>query len=92
MPRKGNYKVTIEQSSLDFIAKQTKKVQRQIAGKINTLATNPRSQGCKKLQGLQGLYRIRSGTYRILYTINDRKISVYVVAVDDRKSIYKKLK
>jgi mRNA interferase RelE/StbE len=33
---------------------------------IETLAENPRPQGCKKLKGREG-YRIRKGDYRIIY-------------------------
>lgn len=92
MPRKGSYQVTIDQSALDFIAKQTRKVQRQIAGKISALATDPRPKGCKKLQGLDNLYRIRSRNYRIVYSISEQKILVYVISVGDRISVYRKLK
>jgi mRNA interferase RelE/StbE len=92
MPRKDSYKVTIDQSAFDFIAGQSKKFQRQIVKKINALATNPRPAGCKKLQGRDNLYRIRSETFRIVYTISDKKISVYIITVGDRKSVYRKIK
>jgi mRNA interferase RelE/StbE len=33
------------------------------------LAGNPRPPGCLKMQGEEGLYRVRVGDYRIIYQI-----------------------
>jgi mRNA interferase RelE/StbE len=55
---------------------------------ISRLAENPRPQGYIKLKGEEA-YRIRVGDYRIIYEINDDKITVIVVAVGHRKYIYK---
>jgi hypothetical protein len=37
-------------------------------------------------------YRIRQGRYRILYTIEDTELVVYVIRVGDRKNVYKALR
>lgn len=45
----------------------------------------------KKLQGeLHGLYSLRVWPYRIIYTIEKRRITVTVVAIGQRKNIYKR--
>jgi mRNA interferase RelE/StbE len=46
--------------------------------KIAGLADNPRPHGCEKLSA-QEQYRIRFGKYRILYTIQDDVLTVWVV-------------
>ncbi len=57
--------------------------------KIDGLATNPRPKGVEKMQGEGNLYRIRSGDYRILYTIEDRKLIVVVVKIGNRRDVYR---
>jgi len=54
---------------------------------IYSLAENPRPHGCKKLVG-QDRYRVQQGDYRIIYTIHDRDLVVWVVKVGNRKDIY----
>ena len=54
------------------------------------MADNPRPSGVQKLSGKER-YRIRQGRYRILYSIRDRELVVYIVRIDDRKSVYRRL-
>jgi mRNA interferase RelE/StbE len=39
----------------------------RIFPKIEALAENPHPPGCRKLQGLEDLWRIRVGHYRVVY-------------------------
>ena len=55
---------------------------------INRLAENPRPHGSKKLTGSINEYRLRAGDYRILYTINDNIITIYIFKVAHRKEAY----
>lgn len=44
----------------------------------------------KKLKGeFEGLYRYRVGNYRIFYKIENDKILVIILDIDDRKDAYK---
>jgi len=60
---------------------------RRILDRINTLALNPRGDGCVKLSG-QNRYRVRQGVYRIVYDIHDDRLVVIVVKVGHRASVY----
>ena len=60
---------------------------RRILDRINTLALNPRGDGCVKLSG-QNRYRARQGVYRIVYEIHDDRLVVIVVMVGHRSSVY----
>jgi mRNA interferase RelE/StbE len=64
----------------------SKRFQTQIAGHIRALSGNPFPQGVKKLHGSDA-YRIRSGAYRILYTISGQTVTIS--AIGDRKDIYR---
>jgi mRNA interferase RelE/StbE len=86
------YQVKVAEDAAKFIRKQDKHIQRQIINNIRDLAQNPRPQGCKKLQGHKDLYRIPSGNYRIVYTIKEKMLLVFVVRVAHRKDIYRHLR
>jgi mRNA interferase RelE/StbE len=58
-----------------------------LAKKIISLKENPRPHGCLKLTAEQG-YRIRSGNYRIIYRIDDKKKEVFVYRIKHRKEAY----
>ncbi len=64
-------------------------VQAQIQPDIDALATEPRPSGVTKLKGEENLYRIRSGVYRILYSIEDDVLRVLVVKVGHRSDVYR---
>ena len=58
---------------------------------ISVLERSPTYSGksIKKLKGdLEGLYRYRIGSLRIIYTIDLDKKEVYIVTVDNRGDVY----
>ena len=61
----------------------------QISKAIDELALNPRPHGYKKLVGQGKSYRIRVGNYRIIYSINDKIVTVLILQIDHRKDAYK---
>ena len=52
------------------------------------LAEDPRPHGCEKLTG-QKKYRLRQGRYRIVYSVKDNELTIWVVKVGHRKDIYR---
>jgi mRNA interferase RelE/StbE len=64
--------------------------QKQIKKKIDDLASTPYPQNCKKIEGTNSVYRIRSGDYRILYSVFDRELIILIVNVGHRRDIYQK--
>ena len=61
---------------------------KKIKEKILSLRGNPRPSGCIKLTGEEG-YRLRSGDYRILYRIDDKKKTVYIYRIKHRREAYR---
>jgi len=78
------FKASVEK---DFTTIPKKDVKR-ILKRINALTENPRPWGCEKLTG-QDRYRLRQGRYRIVYSIQDDGLIVWVVKVGHRKYIYR---
>ena len=66
-----------------------KKDRQRIVSRILSLAENPRPKGCEKLSGQHNKYRVREGLYRIIYSIEDTALMVYVVKVGPRKDVYR---
>ena len=60
----------------------------RILRRIELLRDNPRPPGAEKLSG-QERYRVRQGTYRILYSIADTELIVAVVKVGHRRDVYR---
>ena len=86
----AKYSVFIKPSAVKEIeAVSRKKERQQIMQRIGQLADNPRPPGCQKLSGYDR-YRIRQGSYRIVYGIEDEEPVVYIVRVAHRKDAYRK--
>lgn len=82
------YKVEIKKSAVKEIENLPKRDMLAVLEKIGSLSENPRQHGYEKLSD-QEKYRIRYSDYRILYTIEDVVLVVYVVKVGHRKDVYK---
>jgi len=67
-------------------------VRRRIHSKIESLADSPRPPGVEKLGGEEGLYRVRVGDYRIVYSILDDVLLVLVVRIGHRGEVCRKLR
>ena len=61
----------------------------RILRRIESLAKNPRPEGCRKLQGAANLWRIRIADYRVLYAVDDAAQIVDVIAVRHRSEAYR---
>jgi mRNA interferase RelE/StbE len=75
------------------VAKDLRSFQKQdvkrILQRIRALADDPRPSGCEKLSG-QERYRVRQGSYRIIYEIEDAHLTVLVVKVAHRREAYRR--
>jgi mRNA interferase RelE/StbE len=56
----------------------------RVAEAILKLEENPRPQGCRKLRGLEG-WRVRVGSWRVIYHINDLEQVVTIVEIRRRR-------
>ena len=84
-----NYQIVLKPSAVKEIESVPRKKERQqIIKRIGLLADDPRPHGCSKLSGYDR-YRIRQGSYRIVYGIEDDELVVYVVKIGHRKDVYR---
>ena len=69
------------------IVKLSKNEKSRVVSAIERL---PNGEDIKKLKGHDDLLRLRVGNYRIVYTVDNGKLIVYVVDADNRGDIYKR--
>ena len=77
------YKILIRKSA----AKELDKIPKRDLQRIKLLSKKPRPSGSEKLSG-QERYRIRQGNYRIVYSIQDKEHSVWIVKIGHRSEVY----
>lgn len=85
------YKVDVGPKASKFIRKQNQQIQQKIIQKLRELETNPRPHGYQRLKGKRELCRVRTGDYRIIYTIKDDQLLVLVVKIGNRRDVYQHL-
>ena len=86
-----SYQIEIKSQAIKALKKIPNPDRRRIAKAIDALARTPRPEGCTKLAGIDGYYRVRIGHYRVVYEIADRVLTVYIIRVAHRKDVYRLL-
>ncbi len=83
------YTVVIEKLAEKFIMRLAQPEKERVLRAIHEL---PHKGDIKRLQGKKsrGMYRLRVGDYRIIYTVNSGQLIVCVIDAGNRGDIYKR--
>jgi mRNA interferase RelE/StbE len=85
----GSYKLRFKKSvAKDLRSIPSADLKRTLA-RIESLTVDPRPPGSEKLSG-EPRYRIRQGTYRVLYEVRDAEQIILIVKVAHRREVYRK--
>ena len=84
----AKYSLVFKKSVAKDLRNIPKKDIKRILKCVELLCSDPRAEGCIKLSG-QECYRVRQGTYRIIYEIQDSELIIMVVKVSHRSVVYK---
>jgi mRNA interferase RelE/StbE len=82
------YDIYFRESVWKDFQKISKKDLNKILKRIRMLSEDPRPTGCEKLTG-QDRYRLRQGKYRIVYSIQEKELTVWIVKVGHQKDVYR---
>ncbi|WP_202079111.1 type II toxin-antitoxin system RelE family toxin [Caldalkalibacillus salinus] len=87
-----SYEVELSSSANKYLRKLDKKTRNRILNHILILSENPRHPelNIKKLQGEESLYRLRIGDFRVMYSVYDDVLIIFIVKIGPRGDIYKK--
>jgi mRNA interferase RelE/StbE len=85
----NEYKITLARSARKELERFPAKEVGKIFPKIEALAQEPRPSGCRKLVGESNLWRIRIGSYRVVYSVDDNQNLIDIVAVRHRSEAYR---
>lgn len=81
-----SYRIVIERPALKFLMKQPQEQRERILKAIQGL---PDVGDIKPMSGQKGLYRLRVGSYRVIYTVENDLLIVRVMTVGNRGDVYK---
>lgn len=84
-----NYTLEISNAARREFRRLSIAVQERLRAVIDSLADEPRPPGVRKLTHPPDTYRVRVGSYRIVYEIDDSARLVRVIAVGPRHSVYR---
>jgi len=79
--------IKFEKDAAMFFKKLDKSIQERIAKKIEELKINPKI-GVPLTANLAGLWKLRSGDYRIIYQIRNQELIVVILKIGHRKNVY----
>ena len=79
------YNIIIKKKAKKFIDKLPQNDKKRIVKAIESLQDG---EDIKKLKGHDELLRLRVGSYRIIYTVDHGKLTVYVIDAGNRGEIY----
>jgi len=85
----ASYSVLLTASARREIEDLEKRVRVRVMSVVGALSDDPRPHGCEKLSALDR-YRIRVGSHRVVYTIDDAVVTVVVVRVGHRRDVYRR--
>jgi mRNA interferase RelE/StbE len=82
-----SYRIELRPAAVKTLRRIDAQDRPRIQGAIALLGENPRPPGARALQGRDGL-RVRIGTYRIIYTVDDGILLIVMVTLGHRQDVY----
>lgn len=83
------YRLLIRRSAEKEIADLQGDLRNRVIERIRALSVTPRPPGCKKLSGEDSAWRIRVGSHRVVYEINDAEHHIEIRTVAHRREVYR---
>lgn len=83
-----SYRLEISRTAEKQLRKLPRREQERVVAAILPLAGNPRPRGSRKLSGYDDVFRLRVGRYRVLYSVEQRRLVVIVLKIGHRREVY----
>jgi len=86
----ASYRIEWKHSAIKELKHLPNEVVARIVRAVEELAENPFPVGVKKLVGSEGTYRIREGSYRVVFTVAPSSLVIEITRVAHRKDVYER--
>ncbi len=87
-----NFAIELTPKAERELRKLERPAQLRVKAAIELLRQNPRPPAATPLFGQpRGTYRVRTGYYRIIYEVHDKRVLVLVVRIGHRREVYRDL-
>ncbi|MGI8741987.1 MAG: type II toxin-antitoxin system RelE family toxin [Bryobacteraceae bacterium] len=83
------YRIEWKRSATRELKNLPKDAAANILRSVTTLAENPFPEGVRKVSGAEHTFRIRRGSYRVIYTVSAQVLLIEVIRVGHRKDVYR---
>lgn len=80
--------IKLNRRAIKFLGNQEKAVNQRIRLALQGLKEYPPIGDIVKMKGMKDTYRLRIGTYRIIFQVDFKEQIIYVLAIDNRGDIY----
>ena len=88
----ASYRIEVSATAEKQLRRLRREDQVRVLRAIQPLATEPTPPGSRKVRGYDGVFRIRVGTYRILYRVEGRRLVIIILKIGHRREIYRTLR
>ena len=85
----GGYSIEWKRSAAKELRQLPREVVARVLRAVEELRTNPLPAGVRKLSGAEHTYRIREGSYRIIYSVYTSRLVIEVIRVGHRRDVYR---
>ena len=83
------YEIALRRKAEKFLDSLDQKTAQRLGNALLDLKDFPLRGDLKKLSGsCQGMFRLRVGDYRILFTVDEKSKAIYVYLIDHRSGVY----
>lgn len=83
-----NYSIKFKTSAEKDLKKLDKKTQEKIKEILDQLIDDSANVDIKKMQGLKNTYRVRKGSYRIIFEDHNHELIILIIEIGLRGDIY----
>jgi mRNA interferase RelE/StbE len=86
-----SYSIEIDRIALKYLKKLDKPTRTRIYNHLEILSQDPYHSelDIKRMQGTTDEYRLRIGTYRIIYSVENNRLLIYIIKIGPRGDVYK---
>ena len=85
----ANYRVEVSATAERQIRRLRIADRLRVVRAIRELGRDPHPRGQRKVRGYENVWRIRVGTYRILYRVEGGKLLIIILKIGHRRDIYR---